>query len=112
MDKKEMRKLFSKDKFEEISHIEFLKIHRCGELSVQCSDGELYFKPKTQYPVVFQDHARKITITRGGSMLIEDKHNENNQINFAKECSRHVLISAVKFVIENEKGELGDKDEC
>lgn len=76
--KKEARKLFDKDKFEEITEEEWERIKDVGEFCMHCIDGVLYFKPKEQYPKVFENDTRKIEVYEDGIINIIDKNIEND----------------------------------
>jgi len=93
MDKKEARKIM-KENFEEINCDNFNDLQDCGETSIFCNDGTLYFKPKQKFPIVFEDKSRKIEIDEHG-IEITDLTDKDVFINFGRDVSLPLLIKAV-----------------
>jgi len=73
MKQEEARKLFDKDKFEEISLREWFALDNDGEFAVRCKDDLLYFKPKSQYPIIFEDNYYEFAVTGFNCISISNK---------------------------------------
>jgi len=69
MKKEELRKLM-KENFDEITQDGYARSWRAGESSHPCEDGNLYFKPKQKFPLVFEDKHKKIEVDRDGNLDI------------------------------------------
>ena len=91
MKKEEIRKLM-KENFDEITNAEYHNLKMLGESSHYCEDGEVCFKPKQKFPIVFEDEYNRIEVYKQGNIKIVDKA-DDEQIYLT--YSKQVLFDAV-----------------
>lgn len=108
MNAEEIRLLFDKNKFEEITEEEYIDLKIVGEFSVDFHGGEglLYFKPKIQYPVIFEDGFIRIIVSKAGELKIINEHSGLPTISFNRIETFKLLSDAVKLATrlrENQK---------
>jgi len=91
MKKEEIRELM-KENFDEITQDVYARSWRVGESSHPCEDGNVYFKPKQNFPIVFDDGNRRVSVYSRGNILLEIPYLRTS-ITFND--SRQVLFDAV-----------------
>jgi len=78
MKKEQIRELME-DNFEEITGIDYEDIcDDVGESKVHCEDGRIYFKPKQQFPLVYElsdDH--RLEVDEYGTITLFDDDDDS-----------------------------------
>jgi len=69
MKQDEIRELMN-DKFTEITQEEYRELGRLGEFTSWCSDGNIYFKPKEQWPKIIGEEYCRYRIDEEGVVTI------------------------------------------